>query len=110
MNKPLLIEIGVEELPAIPFLKELPNIEKKWADILEKNRLLCDFEFYYTPRRLVLWHREFQVKQEDSTQEQFGAPIKIAFKDGKPTISPSILRLRGCKSHFFIRNGQVLWC
>ena len=28
MNKPLLIEIGVEELPAIPFLNELPNIEK----------------------------------------------------------------------------------
>ena len=38
MNKPLLIEIGVEELPAIPFLNELPNIEKKWSDILEKNR------------------------------------------------------------------------
>ena len=85
MNKPLLIEIGVEELPAIPFLKELPNIEKKWSDILEKNRLLCDFDFYYTPRRLVLWHREFQVKQEDSIQEQFGAPVKIAFKDGEPT-------------------------
>jgi len=85
MNKPLLIEIGVEELPAIPFLKELPNIEKKWSDILEKNRLLCDFEFFYTPRRLVLWHREFQVKQEDSVQEMFGAPVKIAFKDGEPT-------------------------
>lgn len=85
MNKPLLIEIGVEELPAIPFLKELQNIEKKWADILEKNRLSCDFEFYYTPRRLVLWHKEFQVKQEDSIQEQFGAPVKIAFKDGEPT-------------------------
>ena len=85
MNKPLLIEIGVEELPAIPFLKELPNIEKKWADILEKNRLLSDFEFYYTPRRLVLWHREFQVSQEDSVVEQFGAPVKIAFKDGEPT-------------------------
>ncbi|PLY06628.1 MAG: glycine--tRNA ligase subunit beta [Arcobacter sp.] len=85
MNKPLLIEIGVEELPAIPFLKELPNIEKKWSDILEKNRLLCDFDFFYTPRRLVLWHREFQVKQEDSVQEQFGAPVKIAFKNGEPT-------------------------
>ncbi len=85
MTKPLLIEIGVEELPAIPFLKELPNIEKKWAAILEKNRLLCDFDFFYTPRRLVLWHREFQVKQEDSVQELFGAPVKIAFKDGKPT-------------------------
>lgn len=85
MNKPLLIEIGVEELPAIPFLNELPNIEKKWSDILEKNRLLCDFDFFYTPRRLVLWHREFQVKQEDSTIEQFGAPVKIAYKDRVPT-------------------------
>ena len=85
MNKPLLIEIGVEELPAIPFLKELPNIEKKWTDILEKNRLLCDFDFYYTPRRLVLWHRNFELSQEDSIVEQFGAPIKIAFKDGEPT-------------------------
>ena len=85
MNKPLLIEIGVEELPAIPFLNELPNIEKKWSDILEKNRLLCDFDFYYTPRRLVLWHREFQVKQEDSIVEQYGAPVKIAYKDGVPT-------------------------
>ncbi|MBS9782179.1 MAG: glycine--tRNA ligase subunit beta [Arcobacter sp.] len=85
MNKPLLIEIGVEELPAIPFLKELGNIEKKWSDILEKNKLLTDFDFFYTPRRLVLWHREFQLKQEDSIVEQFGAPIKIAFKDGEPT-------------------------
>ncbi len=85
MNKPLLIEIGVEELPAIPFLNELPNIEKKWSDILEKNRLLCDFDFFYTPRRLVLWHREFQIKQEDSTVEQFGAPVKIAYKDGVAT-------------------------
>jgi glycyl-tRNA synthetase beta chain len=85
MNKPLLIEIGVEELPAIPFLNELANIEKKWSDILEKNRLLCDFDFFYTPRRLVLWHREFQVSQEDSVIEQFGAPVKIAYKDGEPT-------------------------
>ena len=30
MIKPLLIEIATEELPAIPFLNELPNIEKKW--------------------------------------------------------------------------------
>ncbi len=85
MNKPLLIEIGVEELPAIPFLNELPNIEKKWSDILEKNRLLCEFDFFYTPRRLVLWHREFQVAQENSTVEQYGAPVKIAYKDGVPT-------------------------
>jgi len=85
MNKPLLIEIGVEELPAVPFLNELPNIEKKWSNILQKSRLLCDFEFFYTPRRLVLWHRNFQIKQEDSIIEQFGPPVKIAFKDKVPT-------------------------
>ena len=85
MLKPLLIEIGVEELPAIPFLKELSNIEKKWSDILEKNSLLCNFDLFYTPRRLVLWHREFQVKQEDSEVENIGAPRSIAFKDGVAT-------------------------
>lgn len=85
MVKPLVIEIGVEELPAIPFLKELPHIEKKWADILELNSLLCEFDFFYTPRRLVLWHREFPKKQPDFTEEMYGAPVDIAFKDGKPT-------------------------
>ena len=85
MTKPLLIEIGVEELPAIPFLKELPNIEKKWSNILEEYKLLCNFDFYYTPRRLVLWHNEFTTSQEDSVVEQFGAPVAIAYKGGEPT-------------------------
>ncbi len=85
MVKPLLIEIGVEELPAVPLLKELKNIEKKYADILEKNSLLCEFEFYYTPRRLVLWHREFQTHQADSVEEFFGAPLAVAYKEGEPT-------------------------
>ena len=85
MLKPLLIEIGVEELPAVPLLKELKNIEKKYAAILEKNALLGEFEFYYTPRRLVMWHREFKVSQDDSVEEFFGAPVAVAFKDGEPT-------------------------
>ena len=85
MLKPLLIEIGVEELPAVPLLKELKNIEKKYADILEKNLLLGEFEFYYTPRRLVIWHREFKTSQDDSVEEFYGAPIAVAFKDGEPT-------------------------
>jgi glycyl-tRNA synthetase beta chain len=85
MTKPLLIEIGVEELPAVPLLKELPEIEKKWASLLEKNGLMCEFEFYYTPRRLVLWHREFKVSQDDRMEEFFGAPVEMAIKDGIPT-------------------------
>ncbi|NOX14830.1 MAG: glycine--tRNA ligase subunit beta [Epsilonproteobacteria bacterium] len=85
MSKPLLIEIGVEELPAIPFLKEFPNISKKYAQILERYSLLCEFEFYYTPRRLVLWHREFPLHQADKEEEFFGAPLSIAYKDGVAT-------------------------
>jgi len=83
MLQPLLIEIGVEELPAIPFLKELPNIDKKWNDILEKNNLECEFNFYYTPRRLTLWHREFPTKQEDKVVEVWGAPKAIIEKNPK---------------------------
>lgn len=85
MLKPLLIEIGVEELPAVPLLKELSEIEKKWAAVLEKNALLGEFEFYYTPRRLVLWHREFKTRQDDRVEEFYGAPVEIAIKDGVPT-------------------------
>lgn len=85
MIKPLLIEIVVEELPAIPFLKELANIEKRWADILEANDLLCEFDFYYTPRRFVFWHREFKVIQPYIEQELWGAPVNMAYKDGEET-------------------------
>ncbi len=89
MLQPLLIEIGVEELPAIPLLKELPNIADKWSKILEENALLEAFEFHYTPRRLVLWHPSFPTKQDDTEVEMFGAPVEIAFKDGTP--SPAAL-------------------
>jgi glycyl-tRNA synthetase beta chain len=85
MLKPLLIEIGVEELPAIPLLKELKNIEKKYTDILKKYSLLSEFKFYYTPRRLVIWHKEFASSQADNVEEMFGAPVSVAFKDGVAT-------------------------
>ena len=83
MKKELLIEIGVEELPAIPFLKELPNIKEKWSEILEQNGLKCAFDFYYTPRRMVFFHKEFLLKQQDSFKEFIGAPKQVALKNGE---------------------------
>ncbi len=85
MTKPLLIEIGVEELPAIPLLKILKNIEKSWENILNEYRLKSDFEFIYTPRRLVLIHNSISLKQEDSITELFGPPLAVAFRDGEVT-------------------------
>ena len=35
---------------------------------------------------------------------------KLSLNDDIPTISPSILRPDTCGSHFFIRQGKVIWC
>lgn len=84
MTKPLLIEIGVEELPAIPLLKIVKNIEKSWKDILTEYRLESDFEFIYTPRRLVI-KQNIPLKQEDSSIEFFGPPMMATKRDGEVT-------------------------
>lgn len=34
---------------------------------------------------------------------------RIRIKHERVSISPSIWKLQGCLSHFFIRNGSVLW-
>ncbi|NOR55125.1 MAG: glycine--tRNA ligase subunit beta [Sulfurovum sp.] len=85
MTEALLIEIGVEELPAIPLLKIIANIEKTWSKILGEYNLSNSFEFIYTPRRLVLKHAAMPLKQEDATVEFFGPPVVAAIKDGAPT-------------------------
>ncbi len=85
VHKDLLIEVGVEELPAIPFLKELPDIPEKWDKILREYHLESDFDFYYTPRRIVFYHTSFRQKQPDAIESFYGAPVQIAFKDGEPT-------------------------
>lgn len=83
MTKPLLIEIGVEELPAVPLLKIVKNIEKSWANILTEYKLKSEFEFLYTPRRLVIQHNSISTKQEDSIIELMGPPVAAAIKDGE---------------------------
>ncbi len=85
MNTSLLVEIGTEELPAVPFLKELPNIPKKWEETLQNYNLTSPFRFYYTPRRLVFFHPDFATAQPDTTEQFYGAPVEIAFKEGEPT-------------------------
>ena len=82
MTQALLIEIGVEELPAIPLLKIVSNIERSWKNILEEYNFSSDFEFVYTPRRLVLKHEAMALSQEDTTIELFGPPMLAAVKDG----------------------------
>ncbi|QKF64835.1 glycine--tRNA ligase subunit beta [Campylobacter corcagiensis] len=81
----VLIEIGVEELPAIPFLKEEANIPLKWNKILSNYNINSNFKFEYTPRRLVLFSDDFPKNQDDITVESIGAPKAVALKDGSWT-------------------------
>ena len=78
----LLIEIGVEELPAIPFLKERANIAPKWRAVLEANRINSDFCFEFSPRRFVLFHEDFPQRGDDAQIVSTGAPKSVALKDG----------------------------
>ena len=85
MTQALLIEIGVEELPAVPLLKILKNIETAWAKILTDHRLESAFEFFYTPRRLVLRHESMPTRQADSMTELMGPPVAAAIREGTVT-------------------------
>ncbi len=85
MTQALLIEIGVEELPAIPLLKSAKAIKASWKKLLETYQLGSDFEFIYTPRRLVLKHQAIAIKQEDSIIELMGPPVVAALRDGVVT-------------------------
>ncbi len=84
-SRNLLIEVGVEELPAIPLLKILDEIEKSWKKILQERSLESDFRFLYTPRRLVLEHEAMPLRQPDRVEELVGPPVEAALRDGVPT-------------------------
>ncbi len=34
--------------------------------------------------------------------------IKIDFRN-RPTLSPSVWKTTGCRSHFWVRSGKILW-
>ncbi len=76
---PLLIELGVEEMPAQVFaslLRQLPELFKKF---FEPTRLDPeDVKFYVTPRRIVVSIGSIKTSQDDEMQELKGPPMKIA--------------------------------
>ena len=79
----VLIELGVEELPAWPFLREFDNILPKWDAALAKHNFKADFKLDYTPRRIVL-SGELAEFAPDKEVENIGAPKNVALdSDGK---------------------------
>ena len=84
MSVALFIEIGTEELPAIPFLKELPNILDKFYAALGAQQIGGQCRFDYTPRRLVV-RGQIDARQKDGIEEFFGPPVSVAYQNGAPS-------------------------
>src|SRR5436190_17621285 len=87
MDRELLIEIGIEELPA----SWLPNLTRQVAEKLDAHlkalRIApgAPVESFSTPRRLTVRVAKIAERQEDLEETITGPPVTAAFKDGQPT-------------------------
>lgn len=116
----LLVEILVEELPAQALLNEYEEMPKKLHALFQKRALeVGNIEIFYTPRRLCLLVKDFPLLTQETKEEFFGPPIKIACNHQDKTQGLNALGLGfyqklGLKDHqhfqtAFKNNKEVLY-
>ncbi len=116
----LLVEILVEELPAQALLNEYKEMPKKLHALFQKCALeVGTIEVFYTPRRLCLFIKDFPLLTQETKEEFFGPPVKIACNNEDKTQGLNALGLGfyqklGLKDpkHFqtaFKNNKEVLY-
>ncbi|GAA9916172.1 glycine--tRNA ligase subunit beta [Helicobacter pylori] len=116
----LLVEILVEELPAQALLNEYKEMPKKLHALFQKCALeVGNIEIFYTPRRLCLLVKDFPLLTQETKEEFFGPPVKIACNHQDKTQGLNALGLGfyqklGLKDHqhfqtAFKNNKEVLY-
>ncbi|GAA9403576.1 glycine--tRNA ligase subunit beta [Helicobacter pylori] len=116
----LLVEILVEELPAQALLNEYKEMPKKLHALFNKRALeVGNIEIFYTPRRLCLLIKDFPLLTQETKEEFFGPPVKIACNHQDKTQGLNELGLGfyqklGLKDHqhfqtAFKNNKEVLY-
>ncbi|UOR71109.1 glycine--tRNA ligase subunit beta [Helicobacter pylori] len=116
----LLVEILVEELPAQALLNEYKEMPKKLQALFQKRALeVGNIEIFYTPRRLCLLIKDFPLLTQETKEEFFGPPVKIACNNEDKTQGLNALGLGfyqklGLKDHqhfqtAFKNNKEVLY-
>lgn len=79
MAKDLLLEIGLEEMPAHVVTPSMKQLEDKVTKFLDDNHLsFSSIQAFSTPRRLAVKVTEIAEKQEDTEEEVKGPAKKIA--------------------------------
>ncbi|MGH9433456.1 MAG: glycine--tRNA ligase subunit beta [Terriglobia bacterium] len=100
-TKPLLVEIGCEEIPARFLADAQHNFGERLQAALSEARLLpasAELKTYSTPRRLVAYLPLVLIRQPDLEETVHGPSAKAAFDtEGRPT--------RAAES-FAAKNGQ----
>ena len=84
----LLLEIGLEEVPARMIAGAEAELGRRVSDLLTRERLLvpdAKVNTYSTPRRLAVEAQGVLAKQADTEEQLTGPSWKVAFKDGAPT-------------------------
>ncbi len=116
----LLVEVLVEELPAQALLNEYKEMPKKLHALFQKRALeVGNIEVFYTPRRLCLFVKDFPLLTQETKEEFFGPPVKIACNHQDKTQGLNALGLGfyqklGLKDHqhfqtAFKNNKEVLY-
>ena len=115
MDRELLLEIGVEELPAAWLPGLTKQLSEKLQARLKEMRLTPDVavESFSTPRRLTARIGRMPERQEDLDETITGPPVSAAFNAaGEPTPAGARLReeagrrLRGARARQD-RQGRV---
>ncbi|GMA54857.1 hypothetical protein GCM10025857_62140 [Alicyclobacillus contaminans] len=76
MAENLLVEIGLEEIPAYVVEPSVLQLEEKTKQFLEENHLtFTQINTFSTPRRLAFQVQDLAEKQED-TEEEIKGPAK----------------------------------
>jgi len=88
--KPLLVELGTEELPPKALKKLATQFASRISEWLAHNGFIvetkAEYQWFATPRRLAVIVDGVLAEQPDQVQERRGPAIKAAFDgDGNPT-------------------------
>lgn len=79
MTHQLLLEIGLEEIPARFIIQSEEQLERRVSDFLKEQRLdFKSIQRFSTPRRLTVIVNELSEKQEDLSEEVRGPAKRIA--------------------------------
>lgn len=83
----LLLEVGVEEMPARFVLPALQQLGERLMALLQEERIPAhDVRTWGTPRRLVAQARGLPAQQEAGVREVRGPAVRVAYdSEGRPT-------------------------